>query len=335
MAVGTADDHDAADNRTVLDFWQAQDRAKTIAKRKLTGQTAEVPTVRAAAEAYLHLLKARNARSAGDAEGRLKKHFLPQFGDLLVSSLTKTRLDAWLASMVVASDEPERVRRSKDSANRVLTMVKALLNHAARDARNGVTDEAWRLVKPFREVAQARAVRYTAAEVKKLLDSASDQATANLISAAYLTGARYGELAAARVGDFDQTRKTLRIGAGKTGGRTVVLQTSASAFLARLVAHRVADEFLFVRADGTRWKRSDQTRPVKDAIEKAGLSPDGSLYALRHTYISEAIEGGVPLNIIAENCGTSVRMIEKTYAKILDEKRRDFIEQGAPSLYAA
>jgi hypothetical protein len=38
----------------------------------------------------------------------------------------------------------------------------------------------------------------------------------------------------------------------------------------------------------------------------------------------------VPLNIIADNCGTSVRMIEKTYAKILAEKRQDFIERGAP-----
>jgi hypothetical protein len=40
----------------------------------------------------------------------------------------------------------------------------------------------------------------------------------------------------------------------------------------------------------------------------------------------------LPLNIIADNCGTSVRMIEKTYAKILAAKRRDFIERGAPSL---
>ena len=45
-----------------------------------------------------------------------------------------------------------------------------------------------------------------------------------------------------------------------------------------------------------------------------------------------AIEGKVPLNVIADNCGTSVRMIEKTYAKLLAEKRRDFIERGTPSL---
>jgi hypothetical protein len=32
------------------------------------------------------------------------------------------------------------------------------------------------------------------------------------------------------------------------------------------------------------------------------------------------------------NARRHVRMIEKTYAKILAEKRRDFIERGAPSL---
>ena len=41
--------------------------------------------------------------------------------------------------------------------------------------------------------------------------------------------------------------------------------------------------------------------------------------------------GGAKLNVIADNCGSSVRMIEKTYAKILAEKRRDFIERGAPT----
>ena len=148
---------------------------------------------------------------------------------------------------------------------------------------------------------------------------------------AYLTGARYGELAEARVSHFDPRAKTLRVNVGKTGTRTVILQTSASEFFNGLREQRGPDEFLLVRSDGRRWKKSDQTRPVKDALKKAGLAPDGSLYALRHTYVSRAIEGGVPLNVIADNCGTSVRMIEKTYAKILAEKRRDFIERGAPS----
>jgi integrase len=130
---------------------------------------------------------------------------------------------------------------------------------------------------------------------------------------------------------FDPRTKTLRVNVGKTGSRTIILQTSAADFFGKLAGGRGPDEFLLVRGDGRQWKKSDQTRPVKDALKRAGLAPNGSLYALRHTYVSHAIEGAVPLNVIAENCGTSVRMIEKTYAKVLAEKRRDFIERGAPS----
>ncbi len=247
-------------------------------------------------------------------------------------SLTKTMLDKWLASMVVKSENPERIRQSKDSANRVLSMVKALLNHAVRDPAHGLTDDsAWRFVKPFHGVSKPRDIRYTDKEVRRLVNGAGDVALANLITGAYLTGARYGELAEARLSHFDTRTKTLRVNVGKTGTRTIILQTSASNFFVRLAKRRSPEDFLFVRSDGSRWKRSDQTRPIKEALKKAGLPPAGNLYALRHPYVSHAIEGGVPLNVIADNCGTSVRMIEKTYAKILAEKRRDFIEQGAPS----
>ena len=58
----------------------------------------------------------------------------------------------------------------------------------------------------------------------------------------------------------------------------------------------------------------------------------GSPVGINRLGISEAIENNVPLTVIAENCGTSVRMIEETYAKVLFEKKRDFVEQGAPKL---
>ena len=332
-AIGRADDHDEADGSEFLDYWQAQDRAKTAARRSGSGPAGfEPPTVRSAAETYLLWLTAKNPRTAADTRGRLEKHFLPRFGSKLVSNLTKTMLDGWLASMVAQSEDFERVRRSKDSANRVLSMVKALLNHSVRDPANGLADDsAWRLVKPFHGASKPRDVRYTDEEVRRLVENAADEATAILVKGAFLTGARYGELAEARIAHLDRRSKTLRVNVGKTGARTVILQSSAVDFFSRLVSDRPHQDFLFVRGDGSRWKRSDQTRPIKDALKSAGLPLEGSLYALRHTYISRAIEGGVPLNIIADNCGTSVRMIEKTYAKVLAEKRRDFIELGAPT----
>ena len=38
----------------------------------------------------------------------------------------------------------------------------------------------------------------------------------------------------------------------------------------------------------------------------------------------------LPVSLLSAN--QHVRMIEKTYAKILAESRRDFIERGAPTL---
>lgn len=330
-AIGHADDFDEADGTDFLTFWQAQEKAKLVARK---GKDSAQPlTVQAAADTYLEWLTAKNPRTAADTKGRLEKHFLPKFGSKLISSLTKTMLDGWLAGLVANSPEPEKVRRSKDSANRVLTMVKALLNHTIRDAANGIGDDsAWRHVRPFQGVAKPREVRFTQEEVERLLACCPDKATRKLLTGAFLTGARYGELIEARVGHFDNRSQTLRVNVSKTGARTIVLQSSASEFFTKLTRDRESDEHIFNREDGSRWKRSDQTRPIKEALERAGLPGEGSIYALRHTYISQAIEGGVPLNIIADNCGTSVRMIEKTSAKILAEKRREFIQLGAPSL---
>lgn len=213
-------------------------------------------------------------------------------------------------------------------------MVKAILNHAMTDQSHNLNDAAWRLIKPFKQVAKPRDIRYTIEEVSRIINSAPDIPTANLIKGAFLTGCRYGEMMNATVSSVDLVSKTWTV-TGKTGQRTIILQQSAVEFFRGLVNGRQPEDVLFVREDGRRWKASDQKGPFKKALANAGLSTDGSIYALRHTYISMAIEGQVPLTIIARNCGTSVVMIEHTYAKVLNEKERAFVEAGAPSLQMA
>ena len=73
---------------------------------------------------------------------------------------------------------------------------------------------------------------------------------------------------------------------------------------------------------------SHQCRRMKAGLARAGLDPTATFYARRHSHIRRAIEGGVPLNVSAENCGTSVRMIETTYAKVIASKRRELIAKG-------
>jgi hypothetical protein len=156
----------------------------------------------------------------------------------------------------------------KDSANRVLTMLKAILNHAWNDESNAIpTDQAWRKVKPFKNVARPREVRFSPSQAHKLIENIEDPKFAH----------------------FDRDRRTLSV-SGKTGSRPIILQPSAAKMLARITTGRPRDEFIFVKDDGTRWKPSDQVRPMKKAILKANLDPKDCFYALRHAYISEAIE---------------------------------------------
>src|SRR5271170_7335070 len=85
-AIGTADDFTDADGASVLNYWQAQEKAKSAA-RSSSGQGAPKPlTVGRAAEVYLEKLEAKNSRTARDTRGRLNLHFLKKFGDELVTS---------------------------------------------------------------------------------------------------------------------------------------------------------------------------------------------------------------------------------------------------------
>lgn len=335
--IATADDLSESNGDTVLTFWEAQDRAKSAAQGDKSGTKRGTPlTVERAAEDYCTSLEARSSRTAYDARLRLKRLFLPQFGANRIEDLTRRQLEAWRDGLVCKDGDAERRRRSQDTANRVLSIVKACLNHAVGDPANRLTDDsAWRLVRPFQGVARAREVHFTVPEMLRLLDAANSPAFRDLLTAGFLTGARYGELCACEVRHFDLARETLYVPRGKTGPRTVILQPEAVAFFARVAGTRGKGEPLLKRPDDEGWKSSDQQRPMKEAIAKAGLDPEGTFYALRHSYISRAIEAGMPLTVLAENCGTSVRMIEKTYAKVLADKRREFIVQSAPRLFAA
>jgi integrase len=330
-AIGSADDFDEANGEDILDFWQAQDKIKSLAQPDGVRKTSPLK-VSEAFDRYIPKLRAKNARTAKDTEGRVKKHFLPKFGSYRVIDLSQTEIGNWHASLTKSSDDDEVVRRSKDSANRVLSMVKAFLNDAWQDKKNHVpNNDAWRNVKPFNNVSRPREVRYSPPQARLLIKGCTDKRFADLVRGSYLTGARYGELNGAKIFDFDVAAKTLRV-SGKTGSRNIILQSSAVDFFKKIMKDRPRDAFIFVKADGERWKRSEQARPMKAAIKKAKLDERGSLYALRHAYISEAIERNTPLTILAKNCGTSVRIIEKTYAKVLRAKEQEFVERGAPSL---
>jgi integrase len=224
-------------------------------------------------------------------------------------------------------DDPEVERRSRDTANRVLSSFKAALNRAFRDPERRIaSDAAWRKVSPFKAVGRARQVHLDPPQIRRLVNACRGRFR-DLVTAGLLTGARYGELVALRVGDFRPDLRTLTVRDGKTGARDVVLTPEGVRFFEGIAAGQHTDALLLPKDDGSTWGKNHHRRLIGEAIAKAKLGAGTMFYSLRHTYVSQALLAGMNMQLLAENLGTSIRMIESNYGKFLAASRRKLIEQ--------
>jgi integrase len=226
----------------------------------------------------------------------------------------------------------EGARRRRATANRVLTVPKAALNHAFREGKIG-SDEAWRRVRPFRE-ANAAKVRYLDFDEVQRLVSAADPAFRPLVQAAVLTGCRYGEITAFRVADFDRIAGTLTVRTAKSGKpRHVVLTEDGIALFEAHSADKAHTALVFAKPNGKPWGKSHQHRPLREACERAKIEPAASFHVLRHTYATMLLRAGAPLPVIAANLGhADTRMTERHYAHLAPSHVADVIRATMPRL---
>jgi integrase len=334
------DDREEANGTTVLDFWQAQE----VARGHRPGIRG-VYTVKQAIAAYIEHLG--DKPSAYDAKLRLNAFALPAFGNKAVKELEAGEIRKWhrqIARLPARKrtkyghqqayrrtdfNDPEDVRKRQTSANRCLSWLKAALNHAWAEKRaTGVESrDEWMRVKPFEGVDVARARYLSPAECKRLLNACEGDFR-TLVHAALLTGARYGELARLRVGDFNNEAGTLHVRKSKANkDRHIVLTDEGRFFFAQLSAGRLASDLLL----GREWKKANQSDPMKAACKRAKIEPAVGFHQLRHTWASLSAMNGVPLFVIAKALGHSdTRMVEKHYGHLSQSYVAEAIRKGAP-----
>jgi integrase len=342
--LGEADDAVPANGDTVLSFEQAEAKARAILDRPLAASRRM--TVREAMADYI-ASKESQGQPTGDLRSRSAAHILPALGDKVVAELTPERLRAWLAALAATppqvrpragqpqyKSEPagdDEIRRRRASANRVLTMLKAALNHAF-DEEKVTKNDAWgRRLKPFESVEVARTRYLSVAEAKRLIN-ACDPEFRPLVRGALETGCRYGELVRLEVADFNPDAGTVAIRKSKSGrARHVILTEDGAAFFKRHCAGRSGQELMFTHADGRPWKASEQARPMAEACARAKIEPPVGIHQLRHTWASLGIANGLPLMIVARNLGhVDTRMVEKHYGHLAPSFIVDAIRSGAP-----
>jgi integrase len=308
------------------------DAAVTVARAWFdavhTGARTKPGTVNEAAQNYLESLRARKGdRAVREATWRIKFYLQEPFGKRRLDKLTTAEIEKWLHAFVPKGASGDKARKAKSNGNRNFTVLKAILNHALR---NGLvaSDIAWRRVRPFANVEAGRKAYLTPKQTKALI-VASSGAFKILVESAALTGARYGELAALRVRDLDAPGLVLNIREGKTGERVLPLTDHMLAYFRRLAKDKLPDAHLLTRDDGKPWGHSDQDRLMRAAARKAKLPDNVVFYTLRHSFIANHISAGMDIYSIAEICGTSVRMIEKHYGKLLKDRVREMMQKAS------
>lgn len=378
---GNADDFAPADGLGVFSYKQAAEKAELWFKTRnrfaiLAAEGEVVPegpySVADAFKDYLHDAKRRGMKGLLYTEQTANAQILPVLGSVPVAKLTRRRIEDWHLAFsetprkttgkpkaldpedcledgsAPKTEEPkppmteEETRKRKNTSNRVLSILKAALNHAL--ACNKVIEPApWRLVKPFKAVSSSR-VRYLAISEQRKLVEACEPDFRSLVQAALFSGARYGELTRLRVQDFNARNGSLYIEFSKSGkSRHVYLTEEAQVWFSQIIEGRDSCELLLTRSNVVRtkrkkaieekaWARYDQVYCMNKACEAANLPPF-TFHEFRHTYASALVNHGVPLAYVAAQLGHSdTRMVERYYGHLSPNAQADSVRSLAPKL---
>jgi len=222
---------------------------------------------------------------------------------------------------------------TKSTANRNLTHLKAALNRAVATRHAGAQlageialvtayEGAAGRREIFLDIDQRRALLAAAATIPCPPTAEPGGALRDLIEAAALTGARPGELVGLPRSAFDSRTKAVRF-RGKAGERTVPLSPPALVLFARFAKSKLPAAPLLTRDDGKAWNASDWDEALRAAAKAAKLPAGTVLYSLRHSFITEALLGGMATLEVARLVGTSLAMIEKHYGHLVADRARE------------
>ena len=322
--IAAADDFAEADEKEVLTFWQAQDRARDIARSGQHGTTVanDRTTIAQSLDQYERDLGIRGGDAGNVARVRAR---LPDgLAKKNVALITARDLRAWRDKL--ADD------LAPAAVNRTANVLRAALNLAADHDERIASRRAWETgLASIHDAEESRNVILSEAIIRTVIAKAGEQSPdfELLTETLAVTGARVSQAARLEVQDLQDNRIDPRLmmpssrkgrGQKKIIRRPVPITASLAAKLGRIVEDKAPTAPLLTKPSGESWKKSDHSRLFARAARAAGLDPDEvTIYALRHSSIVRQLLAGVPVRVVAVNHDTSATMIERTYSRYIGD----------------
>ncbi len=295
------------------------------------GGSAQSLSVKEACANYVKHIRGVAGKGRGTADdltGRFARWVdTSTLGTVAIQKLTRRQVEAWrreLSQTVVVVDPhaktPRTRARAASTVNRDCAALRAALNYA-HDLGDVTTDLAWRVALRPTKGADGRRDVYLDRDQRRMLVERAPPEIRSFLRGMTMLPLRPGALAALTVGDFDVRRQLLRIGKDKSGQeRRIKLPRATADVLAALCDERKASSPLFTRPGDVAWNKDSWKKPMKNAVDAAGLPQATVTYSLRHSTITDLVVAGLDLLTVAQLSGTSVEMIEKHYGHFRQDR---------------
>ena len=246
---------------------------------------------------------------------------LPALGRMKVATVRTADVDAFHHRLS---------GRAPTHANRTLAVVSKMFSLAIR--------WGWRKDNPCRGVErnqEEKRHRYLSADellrLSEALAKLEDVSAANAVRLLLLTGARRGELLAARWADIDlKTGIWIKPGA-TTKQRTlhrIPISEAACGLLAEMHKKAHGDWVFPARGGG---RRAHINRAWIELRKAAGI-PDARLHDLRHTFATALASSGLGLPVIGALLGHTTAQTTLRYAHLMDDPLRVATERASEVL---
>jgi integrase len=292
-----------------------------------------------------HAKPKKRARSAADDEGMIRQYIM-KLKHLKVAEVSFADIDG-LHRAITASGKPYR-------ANRVLALLSKMFSLAIR--------WQWRTENPCQGVErnqEEKRHRYLSgpelANLTKALAAHKDQATSNIIRLLLLTGARRGEVEAAKWDHIDLTegvwtkpgpttkQKTLHRVPLSAPARQLLSELRTEAEKGAKKQSKAVSDYVFP-GKGGKGHRQELKKDWRELCIAAGIvtvqtmvdakgkecttvMPSARIHDLRHTYASMLASSGMSLPIIGALLGHSQPATTARYSHLFDDPLRQATER--------
>jgi integrase len=268
----------------------------------------------------------------------LKKHLLPQFGEMAISEITRQEIQAYVAHLSQEGYAPKSIDHIHDVLSAILrTAVK--WGHLQQNPALGVDLPRLKCVRPKWALSPSQATS---------LLTALTPLPRTMVGLAILSGLRRGELFALRWKDLDDCGRWLTVREAvydgtfdtpktEAGSRQIPLSDTALRLVAEWKArvnNTKPDDLVFGTRLGTPISPNNVLRrSIFPACERLGL-PKATWLTFRRTYSSWSHEKGVPGKVVAQLMGhANVDTTLNVYTQVLDGSVRDAVEKVGSELF--